>query len=426
MTFSGASDFLPLHRTHALCIRVDPTLRGSIRRGARAVHARCGYWGCSVDPFIQSQSGGMVTPQSPAGTIYNSSPRRPSPGEVVQIPDAVCARCARCGYSPSAILYSSARATVLEELEVPGSNPAGGSKQGRSIFGASVSVPASRKGRCKGYRVTQVPSLHLHLQVDHGVFPLLRDCKVPSLREALADIDLVAHARAYYWMCPGCGRPTSEPYYSHMRIKHPAVRALPEPPPPLCAAEVLDAVAGRPFPACTVYSMESPVYRACNRSMRDWHRARDAFATWQGFACLLDFELHQLKRFVGTVYRATPVQVPPSLYQKGNVVTWNHPSSTSSDARVAKMFLGGGDGGALKGSIFIIQSVTGRPIGEHSVYPREAEVLFRAGTQFQVKSQTPTGLKSLLESTMRCSLRSVDVYEVWRGLGVAASTGALE
>ena len=72
------------------------SLGGSIRRGARAVHALCGYWGCSVDPFIQSQ-GGMVTPQSPAGTIYNSSPRRPSPGEVVQIPDAVHAR---CGYSP--------------------------------------------------------------------------------------------------------------------------------------------------------------------------------------------------------------------------------------------------------------------------------------------------------------------------------------
>ena len=40
-------------------------LGGSIRRGARAVHARCGYWGCSVDPFIQSQSGGMVMPQEP-------------------------------------------------------------------------------------------------------------------------------------------------------------------------------------------------------------------------------------------------------------------------------------------------------------------------------------------------------------------------
>ena len=51
-----------------------------------AVRARWGYWGCSVDPFIESQSGAMVTHQSPPGTIYNSSPGRPSPGEVVQIP----------------------------------------------------------------------------------------------------------------------------------------------------------------------------------------------------------------------------------------------------------------------------------------------------------------------------------------------------
>jgi hypothetical protein len=79
-----------------------------------AVHARCGYWGCPIDPFIQSQSGGMVTPQSPAGTIYNSSPRRPSPGEVVQIPDAVRAR---CGYSPFGLCVgwvSCAQGGVLE------------------------------------------------------------------------------------------------------------------------------------------------------------------------------------------------------------------------------------------------------------------------------------------------------------------------
>ena len=52
---------------------------GSTCRGVRAVRAQCRYWGCSVDPFIQSQSGGMVTPQSPLGAIYNSSPGRPSP-----------------------------------------------------------------------------------------------------------------------------------------------------------------------------------------------------------------------------------------------------------------------------------------------------------------------------------------------------------
>ena len=42
----------------------------------------------------------MVTRQSPPGTIYNSSPSRPSPGEVVQIPDAVRARCTRGADTP--------------------------------------------------------------------------------------------------------------------------------------------------------------------------------------------------------------------------------------------------------------------------------------------------------------------------------------
>ena len=97
-------------------------LRGSIRRGARAVHARCGYWGCSVDPFIQSQSGGMVTPQSPADTIYNSSPRRPSPGEVVQIPDAVRARCMR-GARAVRIPWCTSRGVVgcrIQDLGIRG------------------------------------------------------------------------------------------------------------------------------------------------------------------------------------------------------------------------------------------------------------------------------------------------------------------
>ena len=43
-------------------------------------------------PFHPEPIGGMVKPQSSPGTIYNSSPGRPSPGEVVHM--------ARCGYCP--------------------------------------------------------------------------------------------------------------------------------------------------------------------------------------------------------------------------------------------------------------------------------------------------------------------------------------
>ena len=107
--------------------RATSAIWGSIRRGARAVHARCGYWGCSTDPFIQSQSGGMVTPQSPAGTIYNSSPSRPSPREVVQIPDAVRTRCARGADTPPLASFSAKKVTNLRGEPNSGCQTARGS-----------------------------------------------------------------------------------------------------------------------------------------------------------------------------------------------------------------------------------------------------------------------------------------------------------
>jgi len=57
------------------------------------------------------------------------------------------------------------------------------------------------------------------------------------------------------------------------------------------------------------------------------------------------------------------------------------------------------------------------------VYPDEKEVLFRAGSQFQVLHRARPGLKSLLQAVMRCDLSTVDVCEMreltlgcWRDL----------
>ena len=80
------------------------------------------------------------------------------------------------------------------------------------------------------------------------------------------------------------------------------------------------------------------------------------------------------------------MQVPRGLYNNGNVVTWNQPSSASEDPQVARRFLRtSGTGGRPVGSIFIIQSATGRAVRQHSVHTEEKEVLFLAGTQFQVR-----------------------------------------
>ena len=59
-------------------------------------HAHLVYmcWGGVSGTLHMRCAHGMGTrAQSPPGTIYNSSPSRPSPGEVVQIPNTVRARC---------------------------------------------------------------------------------------------------------------------------------------------------------------------------------------------------------------------------------------------------------------------------------------------------------------------------------------------
>eukprot|EP00669_Euglena_mutabilis_P008374 TRINITY_DN3446_c0_g1_i1.p1 TRINITY_DN3446_c0_g1~~TRINITY_DN3446_c0_g1_i1.p1 ORF type:complete len:807 (+),score=209.40 TRINITY_DN3446_c0_g1_i1:215-2422(+) len=147
--------------------------------------------------------------------------------------------------------------------------------------------------------------------------------------------------------------------------------------------------------------------------MRDWRTHPEPFESWRPFAALLDHELKMVELFAGNCYRSVDCVVPPELYQKGAVVTWNQPSSASTSPKVAKLFLRGGTGrGIPSGTLFIIHAVTARPVSKYSVHPEEAEVLFRAGTQFQVRNKADKGLKELLEAAMRCNLGQVEVYEL--------------
>jgi len=144
---------------------------------------------------------------------------------------------------------------------------------------------------------------------------------------------------------------------------------------------------------------------------------------WHRFSALLDFELRQLDRFTGSAYRAIDFRVPPALYREWSVVTWNQPSSASVDPRVARRFLWGQVSGSPVGTLFIIEAETACDVAPYSVYPDEKEVLFRAGSQFQVLHRARPGLKSLLQAVMRCDLSTVDVCEMreltlgcWRDL----------
>ena len=251
------------------------------------------------------------------------------------------------------------------------------------------------------------------MQADQGMFRPFEGCVKTTLEYSLTGIDLVYEAgvlEVHYWMCQHCGRPTSEEYAEHMSKIHPQA-ALEQAPRPLHLNDMIRLVQATKKPATTVYSAESPIYRASNRATRHGREDRATFHKWRAYAYLLDCELRELPRFEGMVYRAVPCRLPVSLYSKGNVVTWNQPSSASEDPRIARRFLKS-KGHWPTGTIFIIHSVTGRPIKEYSLHKEEKEVLFLTGTQFQVVNQADVGLKMLLEVAMRCNLSQVDVYEM--------------
>ena len=251
------------------------------------------------------------------------------------------------------------------------------------------------------------------MQADQGIFRFFEGCRMAAIEPSLEGIDVAAEAKVLktdFWMCKHCGRPTSEVYASHMSEKHP--EAVADRVAPLHLNDLLSLVRNSAMPAITLYSGETPLYRASNRAMRQWLKDKTPFAKWRSFAYLLDCELRALPRFEGNVYRAVPSRVPASLYSPGHVVTWNHPSSTSEDPRVARYFLERQLSGRPSGTIFIIRSATGRSIKEYSLHKEEKEVLFRAGAQFRVVSQADDGLKKLLEIAMRCCLADVEVFQM--------------
>eukprot|EP00667_Euglena_gracilis_P007311 EG_transcript_7381 len=261
------------------------------------------------------------------------------------------------------------------------------------------------------------------LDADHGVFPLFQHAAVPALPDALKGIDMATWGGENHWPCELCNRPTNDPYEEHMAVRHPTAPLQVPRPKALTLDDVFSCLEAHPspFPAITVYTMETPIYRAANMAMREWARRPELFQTWRGFSAALNFELLRADRFKGNVFRFVDRLMPPGLYQAGAVVTWNQPSSASLDPKICKEFLQQDEDG--KATLFIIQSLTARPISKYSLYPEEEEVLFPAGTQFQVRSEADAGLKKLLELALRCNLDNVDIYQMrelkldsWRDL----------
>ena len=167
------------------------------------------------------------------------------------------------------------------------------------------------------------------------------------------------------------------------------------------------------LPFITAYTLETPIYRRLNwllRSVRQPGPQREFSERFGTYFVGLDADLRRLPPFRGTVYRGINVRIAESYYSPGSIITWDALSSSSDDATVARSFLG--EAAEPVGTLFVINSISGRSIKTFSSLPEENEVLFPAGAQFRVVRRVEVGLRNLLEAALRVSLLCVDVIEL--------------
>ncbi|SDU68287.1 ADP-ribosyltransferase [Jiangella alkaliphila] len=119
-----------------------------------------------------------------------------------------------------------------------------------------------------------------------------------------------------------------------------------------------------------------PGYRDMNNALRNTDA--DIPADLQARIDRVSAALANLPAHPGTTYRG--VDLPDDVlarYQPGETVPERGFTSTSTDPSVAE--------GAFDGNvIFIVEGRTGRDVAPYSEFPNEAEILYNAGTEFEV------------------------------------------
>eukprot|EP00906_Rhabdomonas_costata_P002037 RCo003198 len=263
---------------------------------------------------------------------------------------------------------------------------------------------------------------------------------VVSLKEALEELNLEAYTASppqdqgemvrltNYLLCTVCDGTTDDSPEVHLRACPKAESLTPQllsnPRAlfqTLSAADLVriasahrpqdDTVPAHPFATC--YTLESPVYHRCNFLCRNIHlpSCEDEYlARARLFVGNLDRELRALPPFVGTVFRGVRARLPASMFTPGMIVTWPSPSSTSADPQVARSFLG--TSVRPQGTLFVVESSTGRDISAFSRYSHEAEVLFRPGCQFRVEPPLSRGFVLVLERALGCVLEDVTIVSL--------------
>lgn len=140
--------------------------------------------------------------------------------------------------------------------------------------------------------------------------------------------------------------------------------------------------------AILAYTDENPLlYPVLNSTMRSTGATAEAkLKAFMSYIYFLSSALDPLPAHLGKVFRGIDVLVPEAAYPLGQVITWQPFSSATKSVFVTMSFLKGAASKKPFGTLFVIDSISGKEIEDLSIYPDEAEVLFKMNSFFRVEA----------------------------------------
>jgi len=194
--------------------------------------------------------------------------------------------------------------------------------------------------------------------------------------------------------------------------------------------EIMDAGRAKAFTSPTplapkhaaalfAYTEESPLYGTLNYTMRTPHTPSTPTDTelkhYADYIVHMEGALSSLPTHVsemhGKVFRGIKGLLNPDVYAPGKRITWQAFSSSTKKQMKTIEFVNT-SGRKLSGSIFVIDSITGKDIRHFSAEPSEEEVLFPPNSQFKVEKVVASEQekKTLLNQLGAYDMTDLNVY----------------
>jgi hypothetical protein len=127
--------------------------------------------------------------------------------------------------------------------------------------------------------------------------------------------------------------------------------------------------------ALYMYTGNLAIFKSTNLALSDWSETNP----WNPFVFTLYSAVERLPPYAGEVYRAIDAPFSSKDYAVGTKVQWNNFAICSKEWRNSAELIS-----LKRGTIFIVQSKSGRDVSKYAKSRMDAEILFNPGSTFKV------------------------------------------